>query len=83
MARTPPKRTRSAKAIRHHSGRRTSTDVRSESDLTGRNRVLGFTLALVAFGGAIALTVLGAPDVGALFLSAPVMALIFAFVVRR
>jgi hypothetical protein len=48
----------------------------------GRNADLG-GLALVACGGAIALTVLGAPDVVAMFPSAPVMVLIFAFVVRR
>lgn len=83
MARTARERTRPAKAIRKHPGRRTSTEVYSGSDLTGHNRVLGFVLALIAFGGAIVLTVLGAPEVGALFLSAPVMALIFAFVVRR
>jgi hypothetical protein len=63
--------------------RTTSSEVRSGRDLTGRNQVFGFVLALIAFGGAIALTVLGMPDVGALFLSAPVVALIFAFVVRR
>ena len=63
--------------------RRTSSEIRSGSDHTGRNQVFGFVLALIAFGGAIALTVLGMPDVGAMFLSAPVVALIFAFVVRR
>ncbi len=71
-----------ARATSDAAGRRTSSKV-SSGDLTGRNQVFGFVLALIAFGGAIALTVLGMPDVGAMFLSTPVVAVIFAFVVRR
>jgi hypothetical protein len=72
-----------ARATSDAAAPRTSSKVDSGSDHTGRNQVFGFVLAFIAFGGAITLTVLGMPDVGAMFLSTPVVALIFAFVVRR
>jgi hypothetical protein len=72
-----------ARATSDEAAPKTSSKVHSGSDHTGRNQVFGFVLTLIAFGGAIALTVLGMPDVGAMFLSTPVVALIFAFVVRR
>lgn len=80
-------RAKIANAIRHH--RRTQATPRVAGRKTpnavgaGRGQAFGFVLALIAFGGAIALSVIGMPNLGAKFLSPPVLALIAAFVVGR
>lgn len=72
---------RTARTTPRVEGRKSPTEVGATSGLRGRNQVFGFVLALIAFGGAIVLTGLGMPNIGAMFLSPPVLALIFAFVV--
>jgi hypothetical protein len=72
---------RTAQATPRVASRKTPTEVDTGSGLRGRGQVFGFVLALIAFGNAIVLAGLGMPNVGAMFLSPPVLALIFAFVV--